>query len=89
MTTSIGRSRHKVGSGYYGKIPPEVWTVVEQAYDNRIYLKSDFARAYAPWVAAGASLGWITNIDIRGEEFLPYWVATAEGLHAYRNRKDT
>ena len=84
-----GRSRNKVGIGYYGKVPPEVWTVLEQAYDGSIYLKSDFARAFAPGVATAASLGWITNINIDGLSLMPYWVITAEGLHAYRNRKDT
>lgn len=85
----MARGRPKVGLGYYGKIPPQVWAVLEKAYAGSIYLSSDFARSEAPWVAAAASMGWISSIHIDGLEFMPMWVITAEGLHAYRNRKDT
>lgn len=82
----LARSRQKIGVGYTGKIPPLVWEVLERASAGCIYLRSDFARAYAPEIAAAASLGWISSVHISGTSFQPFWLVTLEGLAAYRNR---
>ena len=83
---SVGRSRQRIGVGYTGKVPLDVWLIVLKAATGGVYLKSDLARSHSVGVATAASLGWITNIDLDGRHLLPYWVATVEGLFAYRNR---
>jgi hypothetical protein len=89
MVTRLGRSRPRVGTvGYTGPIPPGIYGVLERAHSGCIYLRSDHARSDAHLIALAASLGWITNIHINGTEFLPFWVITQEGLHAYTIKDD-
>lgn len=84
----LTRSRPKVGMGYFGPIPLEVWNVIEQAHGHGFTCSSNYARQYAPYVALAASLGWISNVSSDGQSFLPIWNSTAEGVNALKH-KDT
>lgn len=55
--------------------------VILQAYTRPFSLQSDFARANAFYVAAAASLGYITTRTApRGHAYGHLWRATREGL---------
>lgn len=83
----LARSRLKVGSGYHGPIPDEVWEVVSEAYNSGIATSSNLARTAAPWIGLAASLGWISTVTLDGQHYGRIWRATFEGLSALRNKE--
>lgn len=63
-------------------IPPEVFEVLEEVHEAPLSIQSNFARAYAPFVAAAASLGWITTMSPRTGTFGRYWLISPQGATA-------
>lgn len=61
------------------RIVAEMAEVVERAWMHTLTTKSDFAREYAPWVAACASEGFITN-RIGSFTYTNQWLPTPVGL---------
>lgn len=56
--------------------------VVKVVYDDPLSVQSDLARAQAQWVAAAASLGYITTESPDG--FGRRWRLTADGIYALK-----
>lgn len=83
------RSRLKVGRGYNGPLPPDLWLVVTVAWEHGIAVSANFARQYAPEVALAASLGWISTVSLDGTEALRHWNVTQEGVTALNNKELT
>lgn len=75
-------------------IPPEVFEVLEEVHEAPLSVQSNFARAYAPFVAAAASLGWITTLSPRTGTFGRSWLISPQGAVAlfhhphFQNQKD-
>lgn len=67
------------------QVPLEVWEVLEEAHEAPISVQSNFARAYAPFMAAAASLGWITTLTPRNNTFGRVWLLTPSGTMALFN----
>lgn len=82
---SLARSRAVAGVGYTGRIPEDVWVVLERAWSEPIYASGNFARTQAIAVAFAASMGWISTIAPSGREYRRTWHITAEGLVAIRS----
>ncbi len=85
MPRELGRSRHKVGRGYLGPHPQDLWPVIESAWQHGIAVSSNFARHYSQEVALAASLGWISTVTLDGLGFTRTWNITAEGVSAYQH----
>jgi hypothetical protein len=83
----LTRSRHKVGRGYLGPLPSEVWEVVAVAWEAGIAVSSNYAREHSAVVALAASLGWISNVALDGKTYLRHWNVTAEGVTALNHRE--
>ncbi len=66
-------------------IPKEVFEVLEEVHEAPLSVQSNFARAYAPFVAAAASLGWITTVSPRTGTFGRCWLISAQGATALFN----
>lgn len=81
------RNRHKVGRGYHGPIPDELWEVLDRAFAHGIFTQSDYARERSIDVALAASIGWISVLMPDGLTFDRVWRVTAEGLFALNNRE--
>ncbi len=85
LATSLGRSRHKVGRGYTGPLPEDLWLVLETAWQVGIAVSSNFARHYSAEVALAASLGWVSSISLDGLAYTRTFNITAEGVSAYQH----
>lgn len=82
----LTRSRpENIGRGYLGKFPPEVWLVVERAWESGISVSSDFARQHASIIALASSLGWISSVSLSGKRYTRRWNITTEGTIAYNH----
>jgi len=61
--------------------PEKLRAVVQRAYSKPFSLQSDFAREYAYFVAAAASLGFITTrISPKTDIYGSRWLVTRAGL---------
>lgn len=67
------------------KVPPEVFEVLEEVHEAPLSVQSNFARAFAPFIAAAASLGWITSLTPRANTFGRVWLLTPAGTTALFN----
>lgn len=85
---SATRSRLKVGQGYFGPLPPELWTLLALAERYPLACSSNYARARAPLVALAASMGWVSTITPDGHGYGREWRVTPEGAFALRNREN-
>lgn len=56
--------------------------VVKVVYDDPLSVQSDLARSQAQWVAAAASLGYITTESPDG--FGRRWRLTVDGIYALK-----
>lgn len=90
MACDTARSRPKspLHRGYLGPIPDAVWVVVQQAWEEGIFVSSDGARKLAPYVSLAASMGWISNVALDGLSFNRVWNATFEGITALAHREN-
>jgi hypothetical protein len=84
---AFGRSRPFAGAGYIGAIPEQVWEVLEKAWEEPLYVSSNFAREQAISIAFAASMGWLSNIEPSGRTYSRKWHLTAEGLIAIRHKE--
>lgn len=71
---------------YLGEIPERVWEVLSQAWEQPIYIASNFARENRHEVALAASIGWISNITPDGQSYSPCWHLTFAGAHALETK---
>jgi hypothetical protein len=81
------RSRPRVGIGYVGPVPPEVWPLLRLAHEQGFAVSSNTAREYAVEVALAASLGWLSVVTLEGDSYTRIWNVTMEGLSAYRTSR--
>lgn len=84
---ALTRSRPKVGVGYLGPYPEELWSVLAQAWQGGFSIASNYARDHAPVVALAASLGWISTVSLCGRKYGRTWHITAEGVSAFNSRE--
>ncbi|GJE18778.1 hypothetical protein [Methylobacterium marchantiae] len=84
---SSTRSRLKVGQGYFGPLPDDIWALLNLVQDYPLAVSSNLAREAAGTVALAASMGWISCVDPDGKGFSRRWRITPEGAFASRNRE--
>lgn len=60
--------------------------VIYTCWTKTVTVKSDFAREYAPEIAACASEGYITT-RVFPEVYIQQWVVTPEGLERYQDEQ--
>lgn len=71
---------------YLGEIPEDLWHVLQEAWDQPIYIASNFARQHRHEVALAASIGWISNVRPDGLSYSPCWHLTHAGALALESR---
>lgn len=86
-TLALGRSRHKVGRGYFGPLPGTIWPIIRRAWEEGIAVSSNIAREASTEIALAASLGWITTVTADGLGYSRIWHVTETGLTALNESK--
>lgn len=84
---SLGRSRHKVGRGYFGPLPATIWPIIRKAWEEGIAVSSNLSREASTEIALAASLGWITTVTADGMGYSRIWNVTEQGLTALHESK--
>lgn len=84
----LARSRPRVGVGYFGPLPDNIWTVLRVAHAAGFSISSNFAREYSTEVALASSVGWISVVSLDGGGYSRTWRITLEGLAAYRREHE-
>lgn len=85
----VTRSRHRVGVGYVGPLPTELYEVVATCHSPGVAVSSNYARERSTYLALAASIGWVSTVSLDGHSFGRVWHATLEGLHALTSRIST
>lgn len=57
-----------------------------EVYVRPVFLQSDYAREHAQALAAAASLGWVSSLNLKTKSFGRVWLITPEGMIAMSNR---
>lgn len=72
----------------HGSLSSDIFDVLLEAHQFPIFLQGDYARQKAQALAACASLGWITTLNLKTKAFGRTWMITPEGFAALMNREN-
>lgn len=78
---SLAPNRVAPTIGYSGKLPEDTLQVLMDAWDQPIYVASNYARQHLTTVALCASLGWLSTVTPDGRDFDRRWHLTSAGFN--------